>query len=330
MQTVKDAQEVVPESVYFNRFANVLRGKNVPRERMEQVARQYEAFGGVSPLNANNKRLIEALDAELKRQGINLPIYFGNRNWHPMLADTLRQMKNDGIKKALAFVTSAYSSYSGCRQYLEDIEAAQDAVGQGYPLIEKLRSFFNHPGFIEANAANLREALIEIPIEKHVETHLVFTAHSIPISMASTCKYKEQLEETCRLVADAVGHPSYRLSFQSRSGPPTQSWLEPDILRTLQDLKDEGAEYVIVMPIGFLCDHMEVLFDLDTQAKELSKQLGINMVRAKTVGTSDRFIKTVCELIEERLEGKEPISIGSMPASPNVCAIDCCPNLHRH
>lgn len=308
---------------------NVLRGKNVPRERMEQVVRQYEAFDGISPLNANNKRLIEALDLELKREGIDLPIYFGNRNWHPLLADTLRQMKADGIKRVLAFVTSAYSSYSGCRQYLEDIAAAQERVGQDHPHIEKLRAFFNHPDFIEANAANVKEAFKEIPIEKHIETHLVFTAHSIPTSMASTCKYKEQLEETCRLVADAVGHPSYRLSFQSRSGPPTQSWLEPDILTSLQDLKDEGAEYVVVMPIGFLSDHMEVLFDLDTQAKELSKKLGINMVRAKTVGVSHRFVQMIRELIVERMDGKEPVCIGVMPASPDICASDCCPNPHK-
>ncbi len=299
---------------------NVLRGKNVPVERMQQVARQYELFDGVSPLNKNNRQLIEALSQVLKTEGPDLPIYFGNRNWHPLLPETVRQMQSDGIKNALAFITSAYSSYSGCRQYLEDIKAAQDQVGSNAPVIKRLRPFFNHPYFIDANAENLRAALDQVPVEKRIESHIVFTAHSIPISMADTCQYQAQLNETCRLVAQEAGHASYRLAFQSRSGPPTQSWLGPDVLDSLRSLAEEGAEDVIVMPIGFLCDHMEVLFDLDTQAKNLASEIGLNMVRASTVGVHPRFVQMIRELIVERLNG----------AAADNCEPTCCPNPHSH
>ncbi len=308
---------------------NVLRGKNVPVERLEQVAKQYELFDGVSPLNKNNRQLIEALAKVLKSEGPDLPIYFGNRNWHPLLPETLRQMQADGIKNALAFITSAYSSYSGCRQYLEDIKAAQIEVGSSAPAIDRLRPFFNHPYFIEANADNLRRALDQIPVETRLESHIVFTAHSIPTSMADTCRYQEQLNETCRLVAQETGHPSFRLAFQSRSGPPAQSWLGPDILDSLRDLKEEGAEDVIVAPIGFLSDHMEVLFDLDTQAKGLAAELGLNMVRAKSVGIHPKFVQMIRELIVERLNGAVPVSVGSMAAPADNCEPTCCPSPHK-
>lgn len=309
---------------------NVLRGKNVPVERLEQVAKQYELFDGVSPLNKNNRQLIDALAKVLKAEGPYLPIYFGNRNWHPLLPETLRQMQADGIKNALAFITSAYSSYSGCRQYLEDIKAAQIEVGSSAPVIDRLRPFFNHPYFIEANADNLRRALDQIPVETRLESHIVFTAHSIPTSMADTCQYQEQLNETCRLVAQEVGHPSFRLVFQSRSGPPSQSWLGPDILDSLRELKEEGAEDVIVAPIGFLCDHMEVVFDLDTQAKGLAAELGLNMVRAKSVGIHPKFVQMIRELLVERLNGTPPASVGSMAAAADNCEPTCCPSPHRH
>lgn len=283
---------------------NVLAGRNVPPERKKIVAKQYEQFGGISPINENNRRLSEALSSELKSVGIDCPVYLGNRNWHPFLKDTLAEMKNAGVKKALAFVTSAYCSYSGCGQYEEDIEKAQQLISPDAPEIEKLPHFYNHPGFIEANAENLRQALKKIPVETRLESHVVFTAHSIPLSMAQTCNYEKQLQETCRLVAEAAGHASYRLAFQSRSGQPTQPWLEPDILDCLSSLKDEGAQDVVVMPIGFLCDHMEVLFDLDTQAKKRADELGLNMLRATTVGVSPRFVKMIGELILERLNGQ--------------------------
>lgn len=307
---------------------NVVRGRNVPVERLQQVAKQYEAFDGISPINSNNRKLIACLAEVLKTQGPDLPIYWGNRNWQPYLKDTVRQMYVDGVKNCLAFVTSAYSSYSSCRQYLEDIEAARGEIGADAPVIEKLRPFFNHPGFIEANADNLRRALEQMPIEKRLESHVVFTAHSIPASMAETCKYEQQLSEACRLVAEKAGHASYRLAFQSRSGPPGQSWLEPDILDVLRQLSEEQAENVVVLPIGFLCDHMEVVFDLDTQAKNLASQLGLNMVRAATVGVTPRFVEMIRELVLEKTRDVQLSYVGKMAPESDICSASCCPNSH--
>src|ERR1044072_718607 len=249
-------------------LANVLRGRNVPESRMREVAHHYELFGGVSPINGQNRRLISALEQLLEQEGPRLPVYWGNRNWHPLLADTLRQLRDDGIKKALAFLTSAYSSYSGCRQYREDIERAREAVGEGAPLVDKLRAFYNHSGFVMPNAENLHAALEQIPSERRAAPRVAFTAHSIPAAMAAGCDYQRQLLETCRLVAyvagaySRVGALNWRLVFQSRSGPPTQAWLEPDILDHLRALKAEGVTDVVVAPIGFISDHMEVLHDL--------------------------------------------------------------------
>ena len=219
---------------------NVLRGRNVPRERMLGVAKHYELFGGVSPINGQNRKLIAALRQELETKGPHLPIYFGNRNWHPLLADTLGKMRDDGVKNALAFVTSAYSSYSSCRQYLEDIERARASVGADAPRVDKLRAFFNHPGFIAANVANIQMALQQIPEERRAETQLVFTAHSIPESMAQNCDYEAQLQETSRLVADALGIVKWELVFQSRSGSPAQPWLGPDVCDYLRELHAAG------------------------------------------------------------------------------------------
>ncbi|HEX8921156.1 MAG TPA: ferrochelatase [Pyrinomonadaceae bacterium] len=304
---------------------NVLRGKNVPRERMLAVAHHYELFGGVSPINAQNRLLIAALEKELEAAGLHLPIYWGNRNWHPMLADTLRQMRDDGIKRALAFFTSAYSSYSGCRQYREDIQRAQAEVGAGAPQIEKLRAFYNHPGFIEPNISTVKEAIQSIPEERRAQAQLVFTAHSIPLSMATNCDYEAQLRETCRLVAEGVGEINWRLVFQSRSGPPTQPWLEPDICDYLTQLKDEGATDVIIAPVGFISDHMEVLYDLDTEARALCLKLNLNMVRASTVGVHPAFIKMIRELIEERINPENPRRyLGRLGARQDFCPADCC------
>src|ERR1051325_6851344 len=212
-------------------LANVLRGRNVPEARMREVAHHYELFGGVSPINGQNRRLIAALGQELEREGPRLPVYWGNRNWHPLLADTLRQMRDDGITNALAFVTSAYSSYSGCRQYREDIARAREAVGEGAPRVEKLRAFYNHPGFVGPNVENLRAALEQIPGKRRAAARVAFTAHSIPSAMAAGCDYERQLLETCRLVVECTAvyegasarANDWRLVFQSRSGPPTQA-----------------------------------------------------------------------------------------------------------
>ncbi len=306
---------------------NVLRGKNVPRERMLAVAEHYQRFGGVSPINGQCRELIAALTTELKAASVNLPIYWGNRNWHPMLADTLRQMKADGIHRALAFMTSAYSSYSGCRQYREDVERARQVVGVDAPQVEKLRAFFNHPGFIEAMAERVRAALAEIPSEQHSSTQLVYTAHSIPESMAQGGDYVPQLQEACRLVNEQIGDFGSALVYQSRSGPPTQPWLEPDVCDYLKQLHAEGnVANVVLVPIGFLSDHMEILFDLDTEARDVCDELGLNMVRAKTVGTHPVFIAMIRELIEERTQGAERRVIGSLPARRDECPADCCPS----
>jgi protoporphyrin/coproporphyrin ferrochelatase len=304
---------------------NVLRGRNVPRERMVQVAHHYEMFGGVSPINGQNRELIAALERELSESNLALPIYWGNRNWHPLLADTLRQMRADGIRRALAFVTSAYSSYSGCRQYREDIERAREAVGEGAPPVDKLRVFYNHPGFIAPNVENLQAALAQIPAERRVDARVAFTAHSIPLSMASTCDYQAQLLETCRLVAEGAGHARWQLVFQSRSGSPAQPWLEPDICDHLRELKRTGATDVIVAPVGFISDHMEVLYDLDTEARQVADELGLNLVRAATVGTHPTFIKMIRELIVERQTCADARpALGARGASHDVCPADCC------
>jgi ferrochelatase len=304
---------------------NVLRGRNVPRERLLQVARHYEMFGGVSPLNEQNRKLIAALTDELATSGPRLPIYWGNRNWRPMLADAILEMANDGITNALAFVTSAYSSYSSCRQYLEDIERARAVVGPSAPLIHKLRAFYNHPGFIQANVENVRSALNQIPEARRTAAEIVFTAHSIPVSMAMNCDYEAQLQEAGRLVAQALGQQQWRLVFQSRSGPPTQPWLGPDVCDYLREIGTSGARDAVISPIGFVSDHMEIVYDLDSEARKVCEGLGLNMVRAKTAGTQPAFIKMIRELLMERIDqSTERRSEGPRGPMHEVCALECC------
>ena len=299
---------------------NVLRGRNVPRERMLAVAEHYYHFGGKSPINDQNRALIASLERELAGHGLQLPIYWGNRNWHPLLADTLRQMRDDGVRNALAFVTSVFSSYSGCRQYLEDIERARGEV-DGAPQIHKLRKFYNHPLFIEAQADEVRDVLGDR------RAKILFTAHSVPMSMAETSDYQKQLQESCRLVAEQLGvseHPNdWRLVYQSRSGPPNQPWLEPDIAGVIREM-DPGA-HVVVVPIGFISDHMEVVYDLDTEAQAVARAAGVNMVRASTVGVHPKFVRMIRELIEERFGLRPPRAIGQYPPSHDVCPAGCCP-----
>jgi protoporphyrin/coproporphyrin ferrochelatase len=304
---------------------NVLRGRNVPRERMLEVGHHYELFDGVSPINAQNRALIAALDEQLQAHGPALPIYFGNRNWHPLLADTMRQMANDGIKHALAFFTSPYSSYSGCRQYREDITRAQAVVGTDAPAVSLLRKFYNHPGFIEPNVEAVRNALLEIPAERRKDATVAFTAHSIPLGMARNSMYVAQLEESCRLVAEALDLEHWRLVYQSRSGAPGQPWLEPDIGDYLQELSAQGVKDVVISPIGFISDHMEVLYDLDTEARALADEIGMHMVRAATVGTHPAFIAMIRELIVERITGSPTRrALGTRGASHDVCPVNCC------
>jgi ferrochelatase len=305
---------------------NVLRGRNVPRERMMAVAEHYDHLGGVSPINAQVRRLIEALTPELKTHGVDLPLYWGNRNWHPLLTDTIEQMKNDGVERALAVVLAAYSSYSSCRQYREDIGKAREAVGDGAPAVDKMRVFYNHPGFIAANAERVRDALARLN-DSPEPIHLTFTAHSIPASMAANCDYERQLTETCRLVAETVGIPAdrWKLVYQSRSGRPQDPWLGPDVLDHLRTLHEAGVTNVIVHPVGFLSDHMEVLYDLDDEARHLAESLGMRMERSATVGTHPAFVRMLRELIVERIdELPDKPAIGRFPANHDVCPADCC------
>lgn len=306
---------------------NVLRGRNVPRQRLLSVAEHYYHFGGKSPINQQTRELIGALEDELRRNGPKLPVYWGNRNWHPLLAETLRNMKRDGVRRALAFVTSAYSSYSGCRQYREDILRAQGEVGPGAPEIYKLRAFFNHPGFIEPTVERVEEALQAVPAESRRNIQVIYTGHSIPVSMADTCDYVRQLEEVRKLVSTGLGIGNDALAYQSRSGAPGQPWLEPDILDSLREVKAGNlASAVVLAPIGFISDHMEVLYDLDVEARQLCDSLALPMVRAKTVGVHPKFIAMIHELIEERVTpGTARRALGSLGPRADVCAEDCCP-----
>jgi ferrochelatase len=328
-------EEVIPF------LENVLRGRNVPRERMLSVAEHYYHFDGKSPINQQTRDLIASLAIELERNGPKLPIYWGNRNWHPLLPETLRQMKQDGIRRAVAFVTSAYSSYSSCRQYREDIARAQSEVGLGAPEVDKLRPFFNHPAFIETTVERLRGALQDIPADAQRNVQIVYTAHSIPVSMANSCDYVRQLEEVRRLVSGALGrqkddhqddaHKNDALVYQSRSGAPGQPWLEPDILDYLRRVKTENlASAVVLAPIGFISDHMEVLYDLDMEARQLCDSLALPMTRAKTVGVHPKFIAMIRELILECMNPElERRALGLLGPRADVCAEDCCPAPQR-
>jgi ferrochelatase len=310
---------------------NVTRGRGVPRQRLESVAEHYHHFGGKSPINAQNRALISALETELRENGIELPIYFGNRNWGPYLADAVLEMKTAGVQRALAFITSAYSSYSGCRQYLGDLEQARAAV-PGAPTIEPLRRFFNHPGFIDAYADLVGAARAQLGAaigDRLGDARIVFTAHSIPCSMARTSDYEKQLRSNAALLAERVGHSRWDLVWQSRSGPPEVPWLEPDILDHVRALAAQGVPGIVIAPIGFLSDHVEVLYDLDEEARALCAELGVPMVRAATVGTHPRFVRMIRELVLERVQGLPVQSTGPLPPCPHVCAPGCCPRPER-
>jgi protoporphyrin/coproporphyrin ferrochelatase len=310
---------------------NVLRGRNVPRERKLAVAEHYYRFGGKSPINQQNRELIGALRRELEEHGLNLPIYWGNRNWHPLLADTLEAMTNDGVRCSLAFVTSAFSSYSGCRQYRENIQSAQAQAGPGAPRVDKLRVFYNHPGFIEPMAERVQAALCRLPLEARSSARVLYTAHSIPMSMAQSCNYEKQLREAMRLVSEHLGRAGDQIVYQSRSGPATQPWLEPDVLDAVEEIRHkDSVSGVVIAPIGFISDHMEVLYDLDTEAKQRCIDLELPMERAKTVGIHPRFVSMIRQLIEERIrETPIRLAIGGFGPNPDVCPEDCCPAPQR-
>jgi protoporphyrin/coproporphyrin ferrochelatase len=318
-------EEVIPF------LETVLRGRNVPRERLLTVAEHYYHFEGKSPINQQTRDLIARLEAELERHGPKLPVYWGNRNWHPLLPDTLRKMKQDGVQRAVAFVTSAYSSYSGCRQYREDIARAQSEVGQGAPQVDKLRAFFNHPAFVEATIERVGDALRAVPAGAKQNVQIVYTAHSIPLSMADTSDYVKQLEEVRQLVSGALKQPNDVLVYQSRSGAPGQPWLEPDILDYLREVKARNlVSAVVLAPISFISDHMEVLYDLDVEAQQLCDSLVLPMTRAKTVGVHPKFIGMIRELILERMNPElERQAVGLLGARPDFCEENCCPAPRR-
>jgi ferrochelatase len=302
---------------------NVTRGRGIPRERLEDVAEHYRHFGGVSPINAQNRALIAALKRELAAHGPDMTIYFGNRNWTPFVTDVVRQMRDDGVRRALVLVTSAMSSYSGCRQYREDLARASENVGPGAPTFDKLRVFYNHPGFIGAMIDRKNAALREIPEERRERARLIFTAHSIPVSMARHSAYERQLREASRLVA-GEGVP-FQIAFQSRSGPPHVPWLGPDILDVLDGLPGDGVRDVVLVPIGFISDHMEVLFDLDHEAKERAETLSINLVRAGTAGTHPEFVRMIRDLIVERVTANpDRPFLGTRGPHHDLCPLNCC------
>jgi ferrochelatase len=289
--------------------------------RLEAVAEHYALFGGVSPINAQNRALIAALRPELDAHGIDLPIYLGNRNWHPFLEDTLREMRDDGVSRALGFFTSAYSSYSGCRQYRENIAAAQTAVGPDAPEVLRTRAFYNHPGFVEANVEHVRAALAEVGPGAQV----AFTAHSIPLAMAFRSRYVAQLAESARLVAERVGLNEHTVVYQSRSGPPQVPWLEPDVCDHIRSLAAEGVQDVVVSPIGFVSDHVEILFDLDVEARDAAAEAGMGFARARTAGTHPAFVAMIRELVQERLDPDLPRqALGRFGPSHDVCLAGCC------
>jgi len=306
---------------------NVVRGRPVPRDRLEAVAQHYSHFGGVSPINSQNRALLAALITELRAHDSPLAVYWGNRHWHPMLEDTVRQMAEDGIERALAFCTSAFGSYPGCRQYREDIEHARTLVGETAPQIEKLRLFYNHPGFIETMAERVEEVLALVPTDHRNAFATLFTAHSLPVEMAASSPYESQLREACQLVSERVGLRTWQLAFQSRSGPPDQPWLEPELGQTLRALgQNPEIDTVVLVPIGFVTEHMEVVYDLDIEAAELCEELGLSMVRASTVGCHPRFVRMIRELAAERLDPATPrLALGSQQAPADQCAAACCP-----
>ncbi len=313
---------------------NVTRGRGVPAERLAEVAEHYYAAGGVSPINGQCRDMLAAIEAA----GMDLPVYWGNRNWHPFLTDTVRRMAADGVRHAIGFVTSAYSSYSACRQYRDDIEAAVAAAGPGAPRIDKIRPYFNHPGFIEPFAASAEAALATLPPDAAAGARLVFTAHSVPAGMAAASgsvtagtvvpggRYVAELREASRLIAERTrgGSLPWDLVFQSRSGPPSVPWLEPDVNDHLRMLAKDGVPAVVVVPVGFVSDHMEVVHDLDVEAAETAASLGLAVARAAAPGSSPRFARMVCELVAERTDGAPAQALGGFGPAAGDCPADCC------
>ncbi|WP_310963778.1 ferrochelatase [Nocardioides terrisoli] len=319
---------------------NVTRGRDIPEERLIEVGRHYLGFGGRSPINDQNRALLAAVEEDLASHDVRIPVYWGNRNWHPLLAETLAQMRDDGVTRAACFVTSAYSSYSGCRQYREDLAGAEAAV-EGAPRLDRLRGYFNHPGFVEPMVDNTLAALAELADEDRHQAHLVFVTHSVPTMMAESSgpigdayvnQHRSVVDEVVEQVRDHTGHRyPHELVYCSRSGSPRVPWLEPDVNDHLRALADKGVRAVAVVPIGFVSDHMEVVYDLDTEAAATAAELGLGFVRAATCGVDPRFVGVLRELLLERAatergEQLARAAVGSLPAPWDLCERTCCPN----
>ena len=298
----------------------VLAGRPVPPPVKARIAKRYARFGGVSPINAHTREFIAALEARLAAKGPRLPVYWGNRNSAPLLGDAMRQMAGDGIRNAVAFVTSVFSSYSGCRQYREDLFRAAEEADEP-PRIDKLRVAYNHPGFISAMADRVREAQATAP----GGAALLFTAHSLPLSMASLADYEAQLDEACGLVAERVGDDRWQLAFQSNNARTGDPWLAPTVEEALASIAASGRSSVVVAPIGFVCDHMEVVMDLDVEARASAEGLELGYFRARTVGTHPVYVDMVRQLVVERMSANpERPCLGERGPNADYCAPDCC------
>ncbi|MFN8195108.1 MAG: ferrochelatase [Nocardioidaceae bacterium] len=319
---------------------NVTRGRGIPRERLEEVGEHYYLFGGRSPINDINRAFLDAIRADFAGAGLDLPVYWGNRNWDPYLADALREMAKDGITRAACFVTSAYSSYSSCRQYRENLAEALEAVPEA-PRLDRLRSYFNHPGFVEPVVDATLAALAELPEGARAGARLVFVTHSLPQSLNASSgprggAYVHQHESVAQEVTARVRQHTGRrvdhsLVFCSRSGPPQVPWLEPDVNDHLEELAAAGVPGVVLVPFGFVSDHMEVVYDLDTEALATAERLGLPATRAATPGLDPRFVAMVRDLLLERAAAERGTdvrrtAVGSLPAPPDLCAVGCCPN----
>ncbi|WP_030458048.1 ferrochelatase [Kitasatospora sp. NRRL B-11411] len=332
---------------------NVTRGRGIPKERLAEVGKHYFLFGGVSPINEQNRELLAALRKDFADHGLDLPVYWGNRNWAPYLVDTLREIADDGHRRVLVLATSAYAGYSGCRQYRENLaDALAQLAAEGRPelTVDKLRHFYNHPGFVEPMTDATLAALAALPAGARDGARLAFTTHSIPTAMAETSgapddpargtpggAYVAQHLDVARLIAAAVAERTgvadrpWQLVYQSRSGAPHTPWLEPDVCDHLEAQHADGAEAVVMVPIGFVSDHMEVKYDLDTEAVAKAAELGLPVARAATVGADPRFAAAVRDLVLERAAAQrgEPVTrcaLGALGPSHDLCATACCPN----
>ncbi|MEW1752535.1 ferrochelatase [Streptomyces angustmyceticus] len=330
---------------------NVTRGRGIPRERLKEVGQHYFLFGGVSPINAQNRELLDALRKDFAEHGLDLPVHWGNRNWAPYLTDTLRTMVQDGHRRIAVLATSAYASYSGCRQYRENLADALTALraeGLPVPQVDKLRHYFNHPGFVRPMVDGVLASLAALPQEVRDGAHLAFTTHSIPTAAADTSgtpadhtqdgaggAYVAQHLDVARMIADAVraetgvDHP-WRLVYQSRSGAPHIPWLEPDICDHLEEQQAAGVPAVVMAPIGFVSDHMEVKYDLDTEATAKAAELGLPVARSATVGADPRFAAAVRDLLLERAAAErgaapERCALGALGPGHDLCPVGCCP-----